>query len=209
MTPGYIHLIETQRDLLLQAVQKLRRTSDSSVPHISNAHSPVDMNSLFEELNIPQRISDDLPLDSKSVTSHVAELVSSTTSESTRNAHNFIPQSYVKNDETFPFGDVQATDSLPLSNTGGDTASGNLDLDESMTQLEFLPVYRFQSDCFDYSTLPESMLASQWAEAGENSFPGFDMDNTMSFFPPVDGSQQQPWQENTTDYFDMDTAALA
>ena len=195
--PGYVKMVESQRDLLLRTVRELQQKSNLQ------AGTLPDVNTVLHELDIQVGDSEDT---SCSLLQDSAGLqASSGTSPSPD--HNLDPPCLDFTDlESFPWLDLTSMDTSSTttaaaahpeadrrSNRQGDP-QGTRDPGLEYSQEEVFKTY----------PLDDNILPTQWASTIDDPYLGGDANLALSSFTDADEQQQQLWRNGDIEFLNKD-----
>ena len=193
--PGYVRMVESQRDLLLRAVHELQRKSNT------HPNDPADMNKVLQELNIQ--------VDDSSNTSHTVlqdlVLPQSTTEDTgvcqeTRAFLGF----ELTDHEKFPcYSTTSIQTSSPPATVNAEVFSPGATAVETV-ETGGSPETEYLQGVLNKYPLDDEMLSAQWASNTNDPYLGYgcDLDLAMANQMDIDGLQQQIGHDGSMEYLD-------
>ena len=192
-SPADISLVDSQRDLLLRAVQLLWQRSSSLRQPGSHSDTSTDIKLVLQELDTCLRKFQEIP-DSISIFQELH--TPRTISDDTPNSEDKPVGPDLKIFERcpwpkVPFADPDINPQFPRAAKRRDTA----ELSNSSFHMEGTP---------DGSYHRNNLLSRQWNLASNNTYLGYDVSTTFSSFGGIGELQQQIWQDGAMVFLDTD-----
>ncbi len=197
--PGYVRMVESQRDLLLRAVHELRRKSDA------HSSDPADMNKVLQELNIQigesgnisQTVLQDLTLP-QSTTKDIGS------SHRTRDFLQLDPTDL----EKLPWFNTTSITPSPTAIVNAEVISeviSSRPIAGNAVETGGLPETDYLQAVLNTYPLNDELLSGQWASNTNDPYLGYgcDMDLAVSNHMDIDGLQQQIRHDGSIEYLDM------
>jgi len=191
--PGYVKMVESQRDLLLRAVHELRQRSTSD----TDTDTSLDMNKVLQELNIQLDDSDD-------ITCSILQEMSLPQTAASRDATGSGINSDLASLDFTTLDNFPWLDTTPTSNPEIDENNfvfGKISGTKRPAQTKEEQVPEAQPDNYDFE---ESILCMQRASAGTDTYLDYNMSSAvLSDMADMAGLQQQIWQDVDMEFLDM------